>query len=63
MIIRIIMENRVYNFFVKLINKIVDYLANMYTNPKYIAIRTFLTLILPDFNLVLFAILSKIRFF
>ncbi|MEM5793350.1 MAG: hypothetical protein QXY45_03275 [Candidatus Aenigmatarchaeota archaeon] len=63
MIIRIIMENRVYLFFVKLINRIIDYLSNMYTDPKYIAIRTFITMLVPDSTLILCAILSKLHLF
>ena len=59
MIIKIVMENRVYLFLMKILNRIFDYFTNMYTDPKYIAIRTFFTMIIPDFSVILFALLSK----
>ena len=59
MIIRFVMDSKLFLFLVNAYTKVVDYLANMNTEPKYIAWRTFFNFAIPDLSIVLFVMISN----
>ncbi|MBD3155441.1 MAG: hypothetical protein GF368_02180 [Candidatus Aenigmarchaeota archaeon] len=56
--IRLVMDNKLYLFLVRVLSSITDYLSGMFTEPKYIVLRTVFTMIVPDISVVFFMLFS-----
>jgi len=62
MIIKFVMDTKTYINFMKMFSKVAEYISGMYTEPKYIGLKLLFTVIVPDFSVVMFAILSRLHF-